>query len=73
VKFISTRTIGYDHIDLENAKKLGIHIGNATYSPSSVADYAIMMILMSVRKMKLILDRSTVQDFFFKYGSGERT
>ena len=71
VKFISTRTIGYDHIDLENAQKLGINIGNATYSPSSVADYAIMMILMSVRKMKLILDRSTVQDFSLNMVQGK--
>ena len=63
VKFISTRTIGYDHIDLESAKKLGINIGNATYSPNSVADYTIMMMLMIVRKMKLIMERSTLQDF----------
>ncbi|MGN0143396.1 MAG: D-isomer specific 2-hydroxyacid dehydrogenase family protein [Clostridium sp.] len=63
VKFISTRTIGYDHIDVESAKKLGIHIGNVTYSPNSVADYTIMMILMAVRKMKLILERSNTQDY----------
>lgn len=63
VKFISTRTIGYDHIDLDSAEKLGIHVGNATYSPNSVADYAIMMMLMAVRKMKLIMDRSSSQDF----------
>lgn len=63
VKFISTRTIGYDHIDLESARKLGINIGNATYSPNSVADYTIMMMLMIVRKMKLIMERSTLQDF----------
>ncbi len=63
VKFISTRTIGYDHIDLNYAKKIGIHIGNATYSPNSVADYTIMMILMSLRKMKLIMNRSSNQDF----------
>ena len=63
VKFISTRTIGYDHIDLESARELGINIGNATYSPNSVADYTIMMMLMIVRKMKLIMERSTLQDF----------
>lgn len=63
VKFISTRTIGYDHIDLNEAKKLGIHVGNATYSPNSVADYTIMMILMVTRKMKLIMERNNVQDY----------
>ena len=63
VKFISTRTIGYDHIDLQEAKKLGVHVGNVTYSPSSVADYTIMMMLMATRKMKLIMDRSNTQDY----------
>lgn len=63
VKFISTRTIGYDHIDLNEAEKLGIHVGNATYSPNSVADYTIMMMLMATRKMKLIMERSNSQDY----------
>ena len=63
VKFISTRTIGYDHIDLQEAKNLGVHVGNATYSPNSVADYTIMMMLMATRKMKLIMDRSNTQDY----------
>jgi D-lactate dehydrogenase len=63
VKFISTRTVGYDHIDLEASKKLGVHVGNATYSPNSVADYTIMMMLMATRKAKLIMERSNVQDY----------
>ena len=63
VKFISTRTIGYDHIDLNEAKKLGMNVGNATYSPNSVADYTIMMMLMATRKMKLIMERSNPQDY----------
>ena len=63
VKFISTRTIGYDHIDLQEAKKLGVNVGNATYSPNSVADYTIMMMLMATRKMKLIMERSNTQDY----------
>ena len=29
VRFLSTRTVGYDHIDLAYARKIGIHIGNA--------------------------------------------
>lgn len=63
VKFISTRTIGYDHIDIKKAKELGIHIGNVTYSPRSVADYAVMMILMATRKVKAIMESSSVQDY----------
>lgn len=66
VKYISTRTIGFDHICLEKAKELGMSVGNVNYSPNSVADYTIMMILMITRKMKLIMDRCNVQDFSLK-------
>src|SRR5471030_2810748 len=71
VKYISTRTIGYDHIDLKRAKELGVHIGNATYSPNSVADYTIMLILMTIRKVKLIMERSNVQDYSLKGVQGK--
>ncbi|MFA9379111.1 MAG: D-isomer specific 2-hydroxyacid dehydrogenase family protein [Lachnotalea sp.] len=63
VKFISTRTIGYDHIDLEKAREYGMKVGNVTYLPNSVADYAIMMMLMSIRKMKHIMNRVSIQNF----------
>ncbi len=71
VKFISTRTIGYDHIDIKRAKELGIHVGNVTYSPNSVADYTIMMILMATRKMKAIFQCSGVQDYSLKGVQGK--
>jgi D-lactate dehydrogenase len=63
VKYISTRTIGYEHIDIKKAKELGIGVGNIAYSPSSVADYTIMLILMATRKAKLIMDKSSVQNY----------
>lgn len=63
VKMISTRTIGYDHIDLEAAKKFGIQISNVTYSPECVADYTIMLMLMAIRKMKRIMQREEINDF----------
>ena len=63
VKYITTRTIGYDHVDLEAAKKCGIHVGNAPYGPNGVADYTLMLILMSIRKMKRIMERTNIQDY----------
>ena len=63
VRFISTRTVGYDHIDVEHARRIGMHIGNVSYSPDSVADYALMMILIAVRKLKAIVLRAQGQDF----------
>ena len=63
VKMISTRTLGYDHIDLEAARKCGISVGNVTYSPECVADYTVMLMLMSIRKMKRIMQREEINDF----------
>lgn len=63
VRYITSRSIGYDHFDLKKAKELGIKIGNVSYSPNSVANYTIMMMLMACRKMKYIMDSSKVQDF----------
>ncbi len=66
VRFISTRTIGYDHIDGESAHEYGVRYGNATYAPDGVADYTVMLMLMSIRKMKMIMQRFVVQDFTLK-------
>ncbi len=66
IGYISTRTIGYDHIDIEKARQLGIHVGNAVYGPNGVADYAIMLMLMCIRKMKRIMQRAEIQDFSLK-------
>lgn len=63
VKMISTRTIGFDHIDLQCAKKLGLCVSNATYPASGVADYAIMLMMMACRNMKRIMERGNIQDF----------
>ena len=63
VKMISTRTIGYDHVDIEAAKEFGIHVSNVSYSPECVADYTVMLMLMSVRKMKRIMQRGEINDF----------
>lgn len=63
IVYISTRTIGFDHIDLEACKKHDIHVGNVSYSLASVAEYTVMLVLMSLRNMKLIVERYATQDF----------
>lgn len=63
VRFLSTRSIGYDHIDLTAAREIGMHIGNVSYTPNSVADYTVMLALMATRKVKAIARRSQAQDF----------
>lgn len=60
---IATRTIGFDHIDLEAAKELGIHVSNARYEPYNVADFTVMLMLMLMRKAKISICRALVNDF----------
>ena len=66
VKYILTRSIGYDHIDLAAARELGMKVDNVTYTPTGVADYAIMLMLASVRKFAHILKRAELQDYSLK-------
>lgn len=61
--FLATRTIGYNHIDLEYAKKIGVHVSNSHYAPNGVAEYTIMLILMSLRHYKQALYRGNVNDY----------
>jgi len=63
VKVISTRTIGYDHIDVEYAKKAGIGVCNLTYSPATVADYAVMMMLIACRKLPYVMQQAEKQNY----------
>jgi D-lactate dehydrogenase len=63
IRMISTRTVGYDHIDLETAKTIGMHVSNASYSPDCVADYTVMLMLMALRRMKRIMQRADIHDF----------
>lgn len=63
VKLITTRTIGADHIDLKAAEKYGVAVSRITYSPYSVADYTIMLILMVQRHVKTLITRYYGQDY----------
>lgn len=63
IRAIATRSIGYDHIDIEHAHKLGIRIAHAAYPPEGVADYTIMLMLMALRRAKLIFNQNAVQNF----------
>ncbi|MGH4124441.1 MAG: D-lactate dehydrogenase VanH [Clostridium sp.] len=63
VRYISTRSIGYNHINVKYAKSVGISIENVTYSPDSVADYTLMLMLMAVRNTKSIISRADIYDF----------
>lgn len=63
VKYIATRTIGYNHYDVKYAKELGFKVCNVTYAPNGVADFTIMLMLLSIRKYKPAMWRQNVNDY----------
>ena len=54
IRYIVTRTIGYDHIDLEACRRRGITVANTPYGPEGVAEFTLMLMLMTLRKTKSI-------------------
>jgi D-lactate dehydrogenase len=68
VRFISTRSIGVDHIDLAAAARLGIRVGNVSYDPDAVSNYTVMLMLMAIRHIKNIARLSAAGDFSLRHG-----
>ena len=66
VKYILCRSIGYDHVDLKRARELNMKVDTVSYTPTGVADYAIMLMLASVRRFAHILKRAELQDYSLK-------
>ena len=63
VRYLSTRSIGTNHIDVAYAERVGIRVEGVTYSADSVADYTLMLILMAVRHAKEVFCRADGQDY----------
>lgn len=63
VRYLSTRTIGYNHIDVAYAREIGVRVCNARYAPNGVADFTVMMMLMCLRHYKQAMWRGQVNDF----------
>jgi D-specific alpha-keto acid dehydrogenase len=63
VTYISTRSVGYNHIDVTYAESVGISVETVAYSPHSVADYTLMLMLMAVRHAKSVIRRAEVHDY----------
>ncbi len=70
VKVLATRSIGYNNIDLDAVRTVGIHVANARYAPTSVAEFTVMLALMGLRRMKAILMRGAAQDFSIEHRLG---
>lgn len=61
---IAQRSAGVDYYDLEEAKEQGVIISNVpSYSPESIAEFALMSALTLVRKSRLIEEKVQGHDF----------
>ncbi|MFC0680964.1 D-isomer specific 2-hydroxyacid dehydrogenase family protein [Lysobacter korlensis] len=63
VMYISTRSAGNNHIDVDFARRIGITVEGVAYSPDSVADYTLMLMLMAVRSARSTIVRAEAHDF----------
>jgi len=64
VKFIALRSVGYDHVDLQKAKQLGIKVANVpSYSPYAIAEHAAALLLALNRKITLSQQLIKQNDF----------
>ncbi|WP_217589460.1 NAD(P)-dependent oxidoreductase [Lentibacillus saliphilus] len=58
VKYLATRSAGFNNIDLEAAKKWRIRVSNVpAYSPNSVAEFTVGVTLCIIRNIKKALHR----------------
>lgn len=52
IKYIATRSVGYDHIDIDAAMKFGIKVANVPeYSPYSVGEFTVAMLMTLNRNL----------------------
>jgi D-specific alpha-keto acid dehydrogenase len=63
VAYLSTRSIGDNHIPVRYAQSIGIAVGTVAYSPDSVADYTLMLMLMAARNAKVTVLRAATHDY----------
>ncbi len=64
LKFITTMSTGYDHIDIESAREFGIGVCNVpAYGANTVAEHTFGLILNLTRKIWKAIDRVKKEDF----------
>ncbi len=66
VKYMLCRAIGYDHLPCDYIKELGMHVSTTPYPTNCVANYALMLILMTTRKFQQTMIRAAAQDYTLK-------
>ena len=54
IRYVAMRSVGYDNVNTEKAKELGIKVANVpAYSPYAIAEHAVALLLALNRKLVL--------------------
>lgn len=63
-KLVATRSAGLNHIDIQTAEKPGVKVARVTdYSPNSVAEFAVGLLLALNRKIPRAYNRTRDVNF----------
>lgn len=64
LKYVLTRTVGFDHVDLEAAKDLGLKVARVPgYSPNAIGELAISLSMMLLRHTAYTTNRTSNKNF----------
>jgi D-lactate dehydrogenase len=64
LKFVATRSTGFDHIDMQACRKRGVLVSNVpTYGENTVAEHTFALILNLTRKIHKAYERTIRGDF----------
>lgn len=67
VKLIACRSAGFDHVDLVAAQSLGLTVVTVpTYSPSAVAELAVLLILNLARKFQQSMQQFAMSNYLLE-------
>lgn len=70
VEYLSTRSAGCNHIDVDFARSVGITVEGVEYAPDGVADFTVMLMLMALRNARSIVTRAEAHDFRLNVARG---
>ncbi|WEV45066.1 2-hydroxyacid dehydrogenase [Streptococcaceae bacterium ESL0687] len=64
VRYVFTRTVGFNHIDLDAAKELGLLVARVPgYSPNAIAELALTLGMSLLRNVSYTVDRTSQKNF----------
>ena len=64
LKYVLTRTVGFDHVDLEAVKELGLKSARVPgYSPNAISELALSLAMMLLRHTAYTVNRTKDKNF----------